>query len=268
MQKTLGWTMLLVGVFILFVSYAFPMITLIVDNTAPIFGPTVPATGVTYTSLDKLTAYVRDPESGIASVTGKIDTSSYSLSFVGSIPVEGTVFELWQYMFSAPFATSGLHTFDFTAVNKAGLSKTYSGTFTIYTKLQGKWFVNAIEITSSSQTITSTRLTVNFKFAKTAGVEDSQITATVWKGTAKLLDLTYNSANPAAHEWMGSYTFTAGTYVLDLKAFDGTNYVTMSVLYMQVGEPFFELPQLNMLQIVGLASTGIGLVLILFGKPR
>ena len=105
---------------------------------------------------------------------------------------------------------------------------------------------------------------MSFKFVKTAGVADSSITCTVWEGTTQLLTLT----NSAMSTWTGSYTFTLGKHTLDLKASDGTQTVTMSVIGLQVGPESFQLPQVNMLQILGLASIAIGTLLVFTGKKH
>jgi hypothetical protein len=265
MQKTLGWIMLFAGMFMLFVSIAFPMVTVVVDTTNPIIDSTVPSNGQTYSSLTYLTVYCHDSESGINSVSGYWD--SQPTKYLTKTGTSGSS-EVWQY---GPFTaaeigslTVGSHTFNFLVTNNVFRQTSVSGSFTMYTALTGKWYVNEIEITSSTQTVYAATATVNFKFVKTAGTTDSSITCTVWEGTTKLLTLT----NSATSTWTGSYIFSLGTHQLQLKASDGTTTITMAVIGMQIGPEGFELPQLNMLQMLGLASAGIGLVLILFGKPK
>jgi hypothetical protein len=108
---------------------------------------------------------------------------------------------------------------------------------------------------------------VSFKFVKTTGVADSSITCTVVEAVAGGMSLTL--ANSAASTWTGSYTFALGTHTLTLKAYDGTQTVTMSVIGMQIGGVGgFELPQFNILHISGLASAGLGGLLIVTSKKR
>jgi len=44
--------------------------------------------------------------------------------------------------------------------------------------------------------------------------------------------------------------------------------ITMSIFDMQVGPESFQLPQVNMLQIFGLASIAIGTLLVFTGKKH
>jgi len=264
MQKSLGWIMLLAGMFMLFVSIAFPMVTVVVDTTPPVIGSTVPALGPggtsVYSYLSTISAVVTDTESGVKTVTCSIDGgASWSLAYV-------VASGRYEYTLLTPLTTAGTHTFNFIATNNVGLQSSSSGSFTIYTGLTGTWYVNDIAITSTSQVVYATSATVSFKFVKTTGVADSSITCTVVEAVAGGMSLTLT--NSAASTWTGSYTFALGTHTLNLKASDGTQTVTMSVIGLQVGPEGFQLPQLNMLQIFGLASTGIGLVLVFTGKTQ
>jgi len=260
MQKTLGWIMLLAGVFILFVGYAFPMVTVVVDTTPPAVRLIHPSTA-TGSSLTELVACVIDPESGIKSVICEVADTTHSLFCVRRDPLSKD--EKW-YLDITDITTPGDYPYSWTITNKAGLSTILGGTYTIYTDLQGKWYVNDIEITSPAQTVYAPSKTVSFKFVKTAGVADSSITCTVWEGTTQLLTLT----NSAMSTWTGSYTFTLGKHTLDLKASDGTQTVTMSVIGLQVGPEGFQLPQFSMLQILSLASIAIGTLLVFTGKKH
>lgn len=250
--------MLFAGIFMLFVSIAFPMVTLILDTTPPVFGAVIPANGATYQSLVDIYVGVTDVESGVASVRAGIDGVGYDLALV-----TGTIYDgMWWK--SIPAVAEGSHTMVFTAINKVGLSTVYTGSFKIYTSLQGTWYVNNVAIASPTQTVYSSSLTIPFKFVKTTGIADTSITCTVVKGIQTILTLT----NTAANTWTGSYTFANGKHTLDLKASDGTETVTMSVIGFQVGPEGFQLPRVNTLQILGLASAGIGVVLIFTGKKH
>jgi hypothetical protein len=257
--------MLLAGMFMLFVSVAFPMVTVVVDTTPPNIGPlAIPVNGAAYDSVSTLFLYCGDSQSGIKSVTCTIDSTTYTLVYINSNGGIPSYPEYWNYMLTTPITGSGSHMFSFTVTNNAGLTTTKSGSFTIYVGLTGTWYVNNIQITSISQTVYATSATVNFKFSKLSGIADSSITCTVWEGTTQLSTLT----NSATSTWTGSYTFANGQHTLDLKASDGTQTVTMSVLGLQVGPEGFELPQLNMLQIFGLASMGFGVLIIATSKKR
>jgi len=261
MNQSLGYIMFLAGAFMLLVSFVFPMVTVLVDNTPPTWIMTsdgkvgiTPRNGETYSLVTSVIVFVKDEESGVESVKATVDTTTYDCS---SMP------NFW-YSGIFPALPVGSHSIKVVATNGVGLSTTYSGTFTVYTNLQGNWYVNGVQITDPAQVIKATSLIVNFQFDKTLGVEDSKITCTVVEGSTVLLTLT----NTVANTWKGSYTFTTGQHSLTLKASDGTQTVTMSVIGMQIGPTTPKLPQLNTLQILGLASTGIGLLLIFTGRKR
>ena len=272
MQKTLGWIMLLIGISMLFAGYMVPMFTVTLDTTPPLWiiasdGAVAifPRNGEVYQKVDKVQAGVNDPESGVDTVVAKVDGTMYSLHRQIGTDYSG----VWITDAFTPLST-GQHTMTLTATNKNGLSTTYTATFAIYTSLQGKWYVNDIEITDPAQIIRLTTYTITFKFVKTQGVPDNQITCTAeWSGPeAGTITLT----NTATNTWTGTKIFTkGGTYTITLKANDGTNVITMNIFGVDIGElppEGFELPQVNMLQIFGLASMGIGLLLIFTDKTR
>ena len=230
-------TLIIIGIALLAVSIIHPLVTLVVDNTPPKIEETLPSNGGVYTSLTKIVAYVYDYESGVKSVTCVIDGVSYNLyrSTIQPLAVaqmDSGSGEYWERTVS--ITTPGTHTFEFTATNKAGLSSKVSGTFTIYTDLQGKWYINDQEITSSSQTIYSTSLTVTFKFVKTAGIDDSYISCWVEEGGTKILTLTLTDSSK--HVWTGVYTFKPGTHTLTLKVSDGRKTLTLSIVNLTIPE--------------------------------
>jgi hypothetical protein len=128
--------------------------------------------------------------------------------------------------------TPGTYQFNFSVANNAGLWSSKAGSFRIYTQLQGKWYINDQEITSSSQTVYSTSTTVRFKFQKTAGIDDSYISCWVEEGGTKILTLSLTDSTN--HIWTGSYTFTAGTHNLAIKAYDGTATITYSIVGLTI----------------------------------
>jgi len=245
--------------FMLFAGFMFPkMVILYGDDTPPVYMNLVPSS-ISYSSLPYLQAYVKDVDSGIQSVTCTISGTTYTLVY-GDV-LSG--YEVWDC--DIPDITAeGNYSYSWVIKNKAGLTSTPSGTFTIYTALQGNWYVNDILITSPTQEVWSKSTTFAFKFVKTAGIADSSITCTGWEGGTKIFTL----VNTAASTWSGSFTFSLGKHTLDLQATDGTGIIHMNIFEFQVGDKPLELPQLNMLQIFGLASTGIGLLLIFTDKTR
>jgi SagB-type dehydrogenase family enzyme len=102
------------------------------------------------------------------------------------------------------------------------------------TLLQGNWYVNDVLITDETQVFNSQSTTVSFKFVKTAGGADTDVSATVRKDTQKLATLQLT----AAGTWTGTYTFpTQGRHTLTLQATDGTSTVSMSTFTIDIGEP-------------------------------
>jgi len=278
-QRTLGSVMLFAGIALLFAGFMFPLVTVVIDTTPPEIGSAYPNVNMVYASVDYLEVHVRDVESGIKSVKCDFWDSTYvhlqsPLLFYKQMDGD---WEIWYLAantltpvpsggntYFAPIKIAGTYMVTWEVINKNDVKTTLTGTFTVYPNLLGEWYLNTVLITSPTQTVYSTTPTIDFKFVKTAGVADNLVTCTVWEGSTKLLTLT----NSATSTWTGSYTFANGKHTLDLKASDGTQTVTMSVIGLQVGSGGFELPQLNILQISGLASAGIGLVLIVASKKR
>jgi hypothetical protein len=171
----------------------------------------------------------------------------------------GTIYSgTWRYEYTSNLP-SGKYKWSFVAYDKAGNYLTKEFTFTVYTSLQGKWYVNDQEITSPTQTVYSASTTITFKFVKSAGIEDSKIKCWVEEGGTKILDLTLS----AAATWTGSKTLSAGTHNLALKANDGVATITMSILNLQTGEQptTLQLPSIGLNQMLGIALMLFGAVL-------
>jgi len=258
--------LIIAGLLMFVVGTAYPLVTVVVDSTPPIIVSTTPADGATIPKISSISAQLRDLESGILTIGAYLYNPSGGLIMLYAPSLSsGTIYEgTWSVSFSEIATPGNNYKIYFVVKNKAGIAIDKNVYFNIYMALQGTWYVNDVEITSSTQTVYATSASVNFKFVKTAGLADSSITCTVWEGTNQILTLT----NSATSTWTGSYTLALGTHTLNLKASDGTQIVTMSVIGLQVGPEGFKLPQLNILQISGLASAGIGLVLIVASKKR
>ncbi|RLI00061.1 hypothetical protein DRO19_00605 [Candidatus Bathyarchaeota archaeon] len=243
------------GIVLILFGILYPMVTLIVDNTPPVVGITLPADGKVYTKIDHLVVYCYDAESGIANVYVWIGDTRYILQYTGKEPQ--SPYQIWELDISGnPITASGTYDFNIHVTNKAGLTRVVSGTFTIYIELQGKWYINGLVITSSADTIYATSPTVTFKFVKTQGIEDSKISCWVEEAGTKLVTLTYQGNGV----WEGSYTFTLGVHNIDLVATDSTTTITMSIVRLDFGggeETPFQLPswlnwQLAILLVGGL----------------
>jgi len=263
-----GSTLLIVlGMVLLGVGVVYPFITLVVDTTPPDIAATCPENGRVYTSLTEINAWVGDPETDVVSVTCTINGQTYTLrkSHLTPYAIADTGgYALWEYDIP-DITTGGTYSFTFRAKNKAGLTAEYSGTFTIYTALQGNWYVNNQPITSPTQTIYTTSPTVSFKFQKTAGVEDTKISCWVEEGGARILTLTLTDT--ANHIWTGTYTFTPGTHTIKLVASDGTNTVTFSIIGLTIqGVGGWTLTTQQTLMLIGAIAIVAGVTLRIKGK--
>ena len=266
MQKLyvgIGAILIVIG---LVLGPAVAMVTLTADNTPPVWGTDsngyialAPKNGDSWSSLTQILAEVNDPESGVSSVSAQIDGHTYVLVVLVGTP-KGAV---WTYKGTLPTLATGSHTISYTATNGVGLTTTYTGTFTIYNSLAGNWFINGVQITNSSQTVYSKTLLIAFEFDKTAGAADSAVTCTVTEGSNLLVTLT----NSAAGKWTGTYTFTAGTHSLTLKASDGVSYVSMSLFNFTAGASTWSLPKLpvNIVPSVQWTLGVLGFVFVGYG---
>ena len=242
-----GNTLIYLGLTLMLLGFVYPMVTIVVDDTPPewiiasdgevaIF----PRNGQIYQSVSKITAGVEDFESGVASVTAVIDGQTFYLKPISGggggggdteIQMFSTVVYSGYWQCDISPLSAGQHSMTLTAENGNGLKTTYKATFTVYTNLQGDWYINGEKVTGSDQILRFTTRTLTFKFVKTQGAEDSKIICSVWEGESKLLEL----KNIATGTWKGTYTFTGGKHALTLKANDGTNTVTFAVVTVDFG---------------------------------
>ena len=255
MNQSLGYIMFLAGMFMLLGSFMFPMVTVVLDTTPPVFSTLQSDNGQTYSALTKIVCYVEDVESGIKSVTCTIDGTSYVLNKLSDICFTKDIAAV----------SVGSHSFSYLATNNADLTSTKSGSFNIYTELQGKWYINNVEITSPDQTVYFTTTSLTFKWVTTVGV--CQTCKVSWSGPETS---SFDSLCPSSGTWTyGPRGFIVGKYSMTLTATDVKGKtIIMSVIGMQIGPITPKLPQLNTLQILGLASTGIGLLLIFTGRRK
>ena len=249
--------LLIVGV-VLIVSPRIPMVTVIVDNTPPVVEACYPYNHIV-SSLTKVVALVKDPESGIKSVTCTIEGTTYELSYLDMMGD----YERWTK--DIPDITaSGDYSDVWVITNKANLTSSYSGTFSVYTALMGKWYVAGVEITSETQIVYVTSTTVPFKFVKVTGVEDIKISCTVNEqiptGSIGLIALN----NTAPNTWEGNFTFNPGKHILQLSGYDGAHNVIMSIIDLSVptGLP------LTTLQLTGICLVAVAIVVYGLSKKR
>jgi len=232
MNKKLNWGFILIGIALLCVGTVYPnlkIMTAVTDITPPeiSYEACCPQNGQFYTTMGALICGCRDLESEIKSVTCTVDGTLYTLVYNTVLAWE------WQYPLSAnsPPNAEGSHSFKFTVTNYVGLSTTYLGSYQIITVLEGNWYINDVLVINPSQTLYFSTLTLTFKFVKTAGIVDNQISCNVVEGARQLLALTYQGSST----WTGTCTFAGGTHTLALKASDGFTSITMSLLNLNFG---------------------------------
>lgn len=247
--KTINILLIAIGVALLCVGVAYPTLktrlgyrfaTVVADDTPPYWmtdagsNPILyPLDGRTYASLHQLSAYVADPESGVASVVCTIDGTAYPLNAGIGDPYTGQM-----YLAIIPEQSVGQHTFRYVATNTVGLTCEYSGIFAVSAPFQGKWYVSSgssptwVEVTSPTQTYYSSSLTINFKFVKTAGPSDGEISCKIVEGAQSKLLLT----NSEASTWTGTMTVTGGKHQYELRAaVAGGAEITFAVLDLNFG---------------------------------
>jgi len=222
---TLSTVLLIAGAALLILGYFEPqikasLVTVVSDDTPPewILNPSgtpalYPTNGAVYgTPVTRVQAMVRDLESGVTSVVGTIDQAPYPMTILFGDASEG----VWLYNLVTP-VTSGTHTITFVATNAVGLKTTYTGTFAFSGAIQGTWYINNVEITSSTMTVYSSTLTVNFTFVKTTG--PSGTVCEVTEGGSHVVTL----VSTDSITWRGVHAFTGGSHALELTASDGTS---------------------------------------------
>lgn len=238
-----GIVLILMGISIISAGVIYPMT--VTDITPPSIWDTQPIDGGVYQPnvLTYVSMWARDDESYINC------TSAYFI-LEGEDPINldeqpsqpkayprGAAFE----KSGLPMLSAGTYSFRFRVKNQAGLTNELSGTFQISGDdappilVEGKWYINDVEIASWTQTVSfSTTNTLNFKFIKTGGLADSYITCDVrWAGPETGESALINSATAT---WTCQHLFESGIYAIMLTAGDdGTRSVIMAIYDVQVG---------------------------------
>lgn len=252
----IGIILMVSGAYLSF-GYAQPSAIILADSSDPVITGTYPSNGEVYGvpsgTTVRLLVYCYDYDSGIQTADMTVDSQLYHLTCGVNGSLSGTY--QWNLLISA--WGTGSHTFTATVTNGVGLSTSSSGSFQVYSSLTGTWYINNIVINDATQVVAVQSLTVNFKFVKTSGLADSSITCSVYEGATKLCDL----SNSAASTWTGTYTISAGSHVVSLKAFDGTNTVTMGIvdLTYAVSNGLLDVSSMGyIMMIAGALMTGFG----------
>lgn len=256
------------GLVLVFLGFVFPLVTVTVDTTPPewqtdSYGNVAifPRDNEIYSSVARIQAGVEDLESGVKSVTAVIDGTSYSLTLTIGTANSGV------WIKNIPALGTGSHHVEYTAINNVepALSNSYIGDFQVYTDLQGEWYINSQLIQDGSDHLYFSVTTLNFKFSKTSGVEDTSMVCTVDYAGSETGTLTL--ACTSAATWETSKTFTSGTYTMTLKADDGTNNITFSIVDLDLGTQIsFDFSWLNWRN--GLLVMGVGMIAYGFYRNR
>jgi len=268
-RRIVGLTLVVLS--LILISGMWKLVILGVDTTPPNFVSTTPfdkAQGdvpVDFLTNRKYSAKVTDATSGVSSVIYTDDVVTYTVTGGPEVylsKVAGSA-DLWEASFPVDVQYEVLKDYSFTfyAYDAAGNLKTLSGTFRVYSALQGKWYINDVQVTSPTQTIWVKTNTVTFKFVKTAGVDDTKITCTAQWGTT-----TRTLTKSAAATWTDTVTLNDGVYTITLKANDGTTTITLTLYNLQIGSE--TMPDWLTLDFIsGVLLGSVGLVLI-FRKPK
>ena len=253
------------GVLLLLIGFVYPMATLqtIAYTSTPEDGGTYEA--LTTVSITTPTTYGNDEWSKVhywedgsfkcllsplGIVEGKIWTGSHSNPSVGGHTFE---FKLYAFHLTAE------------GIPKEYIADTVSGSFTMTEPsegLQGNWYVNDILIESSADVITTTNLTVTFKFVRSVGTVSPTVSVR-WTGP-ETGSITIGTADGVTWEYIRNFGHY-GTYQVDLIASDGANIIKLSVFYTATngGEPTAVNEWLriqNIFIIAGVLLIGYGLI--------
>jgi len=275
MQKTLGWIMLFAGMFILFAGFKFPELATVIYETPTLnISPSFPSGTQASPTLLKggawydIEAYLTVLDVGSLTVKTVTITGTGFSQVVSLTWVHREDYDKIHSGWTAPaLPDETLLTFAWHV--EAG---TYKADATSYAKMGGpvgKFYINGQEANIDSVfTVASPTLTLSFK-----ATQQGDLITLVWIGIKcdnPIVDQQVTLKETTADtEWTGTFTLPSrGTYtLLGYISYGGKTYRLMSV-FANFEAPTLQLPQLNMLQILGLASTAIGTLLIFTGKKR
>jgi len=279
MQKTLGWIMLLAGMFMLISPYL--MATLTIDTSPPAFwghNPTSISPDTPSPIWSTLDIWVdledaSDIDSVSVAITGNDGYSAtFALAFSSNIeygsPQNPIICKRWMYRWAVPAKNDVAYSFLCTAEDALGntATKTLYGYAT--TAVDGYFMINEQKVTVTSNIRLATR-NVTFKFVATSGSATIIKVNVDVKKDGTIINAGYLTKQADGITWTRTYTFTEdGTFTVNGYFYTtGQSYQRMSV-FVQIGEGGFQLPQFSMFQILSLASIAIGTLLVFTGKKH
>lgn len=228
MSERRGKTFALLIAGLLFIGMGYALATVVVDGADPIRVSSTPTNGGTYmpSTLTAAAIHLTDL-SGVAYTTYDGDTGDATAPMLLS-PVSGSppyTDNTWSGSIS-PAADGVWRNFEFAYGDNSNPQNpgTYFGVYQVYSQLDGTWSIRPYQGTwqtiTPSSVITTGETQADFRFVKSVGVDDGQITCTfdIVSGGTGSMTLT----NVAAGTWEGTWDFGSdGTYVVDLVANDG-----------------------------------------------
>jgi len=236
-------------------------VTLGIDTLPPNFTSTTPHDksqgfiNVLWLNTPTAVASIQDVGSGVQSVT-YIDDAMTNMGVNQPLPLmkmSGTSQDgVWEADLFPIYVGDVNYYFEFTATDNIGNVKVHSGTFFVYENLDGRWYINNVKITSPTQTIWIKDNSVEFKFLKTKGVSDDQITCSITGDASATLAL------ETAGTWTNQMSLVDGVYNLNLVANDGTNTVSMSIYGLQIGSGENIIQGISEYTILGIGLIAIG----------
>ena len=219
----------------------------------------------------KYSIHVHDSGCGVSTVT-YLDsvTQGYVPPTRTLTLISGTIYDgTWEGSFptGATYAPNTDYSFTFVAVDGKGNGQTLTGTFRVYTALSGRWYVAGTEITDPSQTVWVSSNQVEFKFVKSAGLPDAQVTCALSGGVTGTLSLV------SANTWTVTKTLSDGTYTITCTASQpnpsgGTDSVSMSIYGLGIGDEDIVpvVTEENTMYLLSFCLIGIGFALFVKGK--
>ena len=261
---------IIVGLILILLSTSMmTMATIIIDTQPPNRLLSTPDASQTYSSLPTVSIRLTD-SSGVASVTYK-DYFNNALLFSSALTLtSGTINDgTWSVAFSPPPA-QGPHAFQFSYIDKAGVSSAHVGNYNIYTQLTGTWEAkpggtSTYQIITTSSTFYSSVPTIDFRFTATS-THPTLLTCTVKVTSGGTGSITLVENPVASGIYLGSMTFPGdGTYVVECKASDGFGSpITASLIDIGYGDEagVYSNPIININKVVGAIILMVGCLLV------
>lgn len=274
---------LVLGVALLLVGVSLKgLVTVTVDTTAPEFLWTVPENQEAYTSPIAIIARVFDHESAVTTVKFRYSRNlGFSWTWIDLTPDSSAESETtWR---AEPISLpTGTYAYEFEATNEAELTRVFPNGllgvlqdwFAVQAELQGKWYINGIEVTSPDQSLTFSTNELHFRFEATSGLSSGAQVKWIGQSTGQL----QLQAIQELQKYDGNATFADGSYRIDLIASDRASPphdVIMAAVEVTVGqsEPPIVIPGLPSLPPLPFDATSmtfmaVGACLVVYGFVR